>query len=105
MTGSCTRAKKIPVDDFPYKIKSFGKGKGNDARIVIRLRSSAQEIHACVPKRHFDVQARNRRTLNETGFVTVTFACDHFHGSRVTTQRMGFFSSLRDNCGVLTEDS
>jgi hypothetical protein len=33
------------------KVKSFGYGKGNDARIVIRLRSSAQKVHACVPKR------------------------------------------------------
>ena len=37
-----------------------------------------QEVHACVPKRllaagrHFGVQARNRWTLTETGFVTVT---------------------------------
>jgi len=38
-----------------------------------------QEVHASVPKRllaagrRFGTEARNRWTLNETGFVTVTF--------------------------------
>ena len=29
-------------------MKSSGYGKGNDARIVIRLRCSAQEVHVTV---------------------------------------------------------
>jgi hypothetical protein len=46
--------------------KDLFQDKRYRARIVIWLRSWAQEVHACVPKRgHFGVQARNRLTINE----------------------------------------
>ncbi len=65
-------------------MKSFPVTVRATTPIVIRLRSSAQQVHARVPclrrsgfaqagETHFGVQARNLWTLNETSYVTVTF--------------------------------